>query len=152
LKDLAPSAASAVLDLFNAHYNETFDSEWKWLDESSSLTYDHLSTASNIMLMGISLASIDKGKKVNTPYMQRAETVKTALSDSVSLKDRLEERQHEILELKKQLQIRGSELQDALWKEQTLEKKIDKLQKAVCYLYSTILTIISGREAQRPYC
>ncbi len=47
------------------------------------------------------------------------------------MKDKIEEKQHEIIDLKKQLQLKANELQDALWKEQNLEKRLEKLQKAV---------------------
>jgi len=96
------------------------------LEEYALESYELLSEVVNIMLLA---DQQDKGKNLENAYQQRAEAVKSLLSDSVVLKDKLDEKQRELIELKKQFQTKGKELQDALWKEQTLEKKIEKLQK-----------------------
>jgi hypothetical protein len=57
--------------------------------------------------------------------------VKTELSDAAGLKLKLEEKQHELIELKKLNQMKENELRDAKWKEEALEKKLQRASKNV---------------------
>jgi predicted transcriptional regulator len=67
----------------------------------------------------------------SSPYAVRAEATRAEIGNIGNLRAKIEEKQQEILEQKKLLQQKEAELQDAIWKEQALNKKIDKLQKNV---------------------
>lgn len=53
------------------------------------------------------------------------------LNDAVGMKVKLAEKEHEIVEYRKQVQLKENELRDEKWKEQALEKKIQRGLKNV---------------------
>jgi hypothetical protein len=109
------------------------DIDWNWLDLLFNAIHNNLKDTSDKLLnAGVAIVTnnnIDKSKK--TPYIQRSDTVKTMLSDAVNLKSHLEEKNTEILEHKKTLQMKNNEIQELQWKEQALDKKIEKFLKNV---------------------
>lgn len=82
--------------------------------------------------------------KANSPYGKRSAIVKTELTDSATVRKNLEDRNKDIFEFKKQvfdtvnklltvkIQLKENDLQDAKFREQALEKKIQRYQKTVC--------------------
>eukprot|EP01119_Soliformovum_irregulare_P016108 TRINITY_DN462_c0_g2_i15.p1 TRINITY_DN462_c0_g2~~TRINITY_DN462_c0_g2_i15.p1 ORF type:complete len:1199 (+),score=563.72 TRINITY_DN462_c0_g2_i15:2380-5976(+) len=107
--------------------NEQMDVEWKWMDNLLSSSYTSLSEAASMLLLGVAILKEKSEKKI--PYLSRAETVRAELISAASAKTKLEEKDNEILEWKKQNQLKENELRDSRWKEQALEAKISRSQK-----------------------
>lgn len=136
------------MEILQGIFKDKVDSEWKWLDDLLSAIYNSLAEASNIMLAGtpvytlqsshFSLKELTRQAHEPSPYSQRAESIRAELSDSVGLKLKLDEKDKELLECRKQIQIKDGELSDAKWKEQSLEKQIQKATKEVSSLFALL--------------
>jgi hypothetical protein len=136
-------------------FSEKVDGEWKWLDDLITPVYNSLYETSNKMLSSVPIPAEDSGNLLSiplihwdlkTPYHQRAEILKTEISDAVGLKVKLGEKEHEILEYKKQVQLKENELRDEKWKEQALEKKIQRAQKNVRFRVQYLTSL--GRKTE----
>ena len=135
LQDTRDANSNTILDILNnVLVNKLeLDIDWNWLDKLFSAIHNNLKDTSDKLLnSSIPVVSIvDKSKK--SPYLLRAEFTKSTLSDAVNLKSHLEEKNQEILEQKKLLQMKANEIQELQWKEQALDKKIEKFLKNVNY-------------------
>lgn len=129
LADLSSVSSEKFAGVLRSVFQDKVDTEWKWLDDLLSSIYNDLAEVSNMMLSGSVIFSLQSAD--SSPYHQRADSIRAELSDSVGLKAKLEEKEKEILEYSKQVQIREGELRDAKWKEQSLDKQIQKASKAL---------------------
>ena len=149
-----------LLDTYRSLLKQRFQDEeetWSWLDELTNTIYNNLTGISESFNNGKPVVNttitnnnvpIELDKLKFNSYVTRAESVRSIISDAGSLKDKIEEKNQEIIELKKQNQIKVNEMQEQQWKELTLEKKIEKLQKLEEKLSSNLAEEMTKRQEQ----
>jgi len=123
---------SIMNDIIALFRERQLDSGWQWLDELLASSYTRLNEVSQGAIgwkPSEKYTESIKGTAKQDPYHQRAATARMELGDAVGLKTKLEDKQQEIVQLRKQLQFKENELQDQLWKEQTVENKLHRFQK-----------------------
>jgi len=118
----------ALSELILGILSPKVDTDWKWMNEIVTGIYSSLNEVSEFMLRGYAIVK-EQDLKINSPYAKRALVVKTELSDSAAVRKNLEDRNKDIFEFKKQIQLKENDLQDAKFREQALEKKIQRYQK-----------------------
>eukprot|EP01114_Cavostelium_apophysatum_P009608 TRINITY_DN2280_c0_g1_i2.p1 TRINITY_DN2280_c0_g1~~TRINITY_DN2280_c0_g1_i2.p1 ORF type:complete len:1351 (-),score=437.37 TRINITY_DN2280_c0_g1_i2:39-4091(-) len=123
---LESSTPEFVFGVVRRILSSKVDLEWQWLNDIVISAFSNLSEVTDLMLRGISVPSIDPK---DTSLSKRSSIVRSEINDSATMKTRLEEKTKEISEYRKQIQLRENDLQDAKFKEQALEKKIQRHQK-----------------------
>eukprot|EP01118_Nematostelium_gracile_P005109 TRINITY_DN1612_c0_g1_i1.p1 TRINITY_DN1612_c0_g1~~TRINITY_DN1612_c0_g1_i1.p1 ORF type:complete len:995 (-),score=303.78 TRINITY_DN1612_c0_g1_i1:91-3075(-) len=118
--------SSSFDSVANQVFSDRVDSDWKWLDDLISPVYNTLSDIVNKMYSGV---PTDANSTFQFGYTERAQIVKDQLSQASTLKTQLTEKEAEIIEYRKQVQTKDNEIRDEKWKQQALDKKLQRAAK-----------------------
>ncbi|PRP79192.1 hypothetical protein PROFUN_13072 [Planoprotostelium fungivorum] len=129
----SPEEISAAL---SSYLQSSGMDNWSTLEGHVEPVYNQLTELTNILSLG-SLAPKIEGEVVPA-QAQRMKVIQEELHNSALMKNKLNEKTGETNEFKRLLQLRDVELQDIKWKEQALEKKIQRLLKTEEKLNSRI--------------